>query len=300
MQCVLADSNQQRNTADNHNHRYDDMPSFFVTAYEDVTRHPAGWWWSQQLLMWVIPACTFMPLHSRRIGLPPAVPWLVIAAGFLGAISLAFPFFFVAAWICGGWSASSSQARSAYSHSPSPSSSSALSADGGIDAGADHRAAPTTSRRVRLLVVATTVVATANVLALPATYNVSSAAYVFHLACLHAILAVPTLAVAIEGESSSTRRNSGNHNSSSSSSSNDDDKQRRQRRQRTSKAEQCENKSKYSTVLIAEGRKEGRRPVWMFVFCSLNICVVHCSVGGQVSSAPGGFVCWWVKPRFLC
>ena len=88
--------------------------------------------------------------------------------------------------------------------------------------------------------------------------------------------------------------------SSSSSSSNDDDKQRRQRRQRTSKAEQCENKSKYSTVLIAEGRKEGRRPVWMFVFCSLNICVVHCSVGGQVSSAPGGFVCWWVKPRFLC
>lgn len=152
---------------------YEHVPSFFITAYEKVTEEPTGWFWSQQLLMWVLPACTFLPLQSRRLDLPSLAPLFIIGAGFLGAISLAFPFFFVTAWVIGrnsdGWGA--------HQH---------------------------TSVRIRLLVLATTIVATSNVLALPATLHVSWSAYVLHLVSLHVILAVPTIAVLLDGKSTTS------------------------------------------------------------------------------------------------
>lgn len=176
---------------------YDEVPSFFVTAYEEVVKHETGWFWSQQLLMWVLPACTLLPLQSRRLGLSYLTPLLVIGAGFLGAISLGFPFFFVAVWIVG---------RSGVKDERRPSQVQVTSADGNNSSSNRHsqvdlRPLPNPSARTRLLVLTTTVVATSNVLGLPATIHVSSGAFLFHLICLHAILVVPTLAVLIEGQS---------------------------------------------------------------------------------------------------
>ena len=180
---------------------YDEIPSFFITAYEEVVQHETGWFWSQQLLMWVLPACTLLPLQSRRLGLPHLTPLLVIGAGFLGAISLGFPCFFVAIWIVG-------RSDNGESH---PSQAQVADADGKNSTASgqgqvDQRSLPNPSARTRLLVLATTAVATSNVLGLPATIHVSSAAFLFHLICLHAILVVPTLAVLIEGQSKASIR----------------------------------------------------------------------------------------------
>ena len=63
--------------------------STFVKAYEEVTT-TSGYFYSQQLLMWVIPGCIFL----QNSTLKKQITLAYTATGFLGAISLSFPLFF--------------------------------------------------------------------------------------------------------------------------------------------------------------------------------------------------------------
>ncbi len=67
----------------------------FVQAYVDVTKDPAGWLMSCQLLMFVQSACTFLLVETRARGIPRYVALSYVILGFLGAISLAFPLAFL-------------------------------------------------------------------------------------------------------------------------------------------------------------------------------------------------------------
>ena len=77
-----------------HTQRYavhPDPPNLFVEAYVLVCDAPAGWWWTNILLLWVTVACPMVHAEATRRGMPPSVVLAYIIVAFLGAVSLAFP-----------------------------------------------------------------------------------------------------------------------------------------------------------------------------------------------------------------
>ena len=70
---------------------YNASPSLFVEAYELVRQTPEQWFWTCQLLVFVVPACSFLysKLSSERV---LAAGYMI--AGFMGAISFRFLYFF--------------------------------------------------------------------------------------------------------------------------------------------------------------------------------------------------------------
>lgn len=77
-----------------HTQRYaahPDPPNLFVEAYVLVCDAPAGWWWTNILLVWVTVACPMVHAEATRRGMPPSVVLAYIIVAFLGAVSLAFP-----------------------------------------------------------------------------------------------------------------------------------------------------------------------------------------------------------------
>ena len=60
----------------------------FVRAYEQVVIEPRGWFWSQTLLVLVVPLCIL--LHAGAPGLTRWERLSFSCLGFMGAISTAF------------------------------------------------------------------------------------------------------------------------------------------------------------------------------------------------------------------
>ena len=77
-----------------HTQRYadhDDPPNLFIEAYVLVCDTPAGWWWSNVLLLWVTVACPMAHAEATRRGMSAALVLTYVVVAFLGAVSLAFP-----------------------------------------------------------------------------------------------------------------------------------------------------------------------------------------------------------------
>lgn len=93
---ILDFFNDEARLYANHPEQFAASNSTFVKAYVEVTEDAAGWWWSSQLLLWVIPGCVFLQTQSRIFHreLPWSSSLAYTATGFLGAISLSFPLFF--------------------------------------------------------------------------------------------------------------------------------------------------------------------------------------------------------------
>ena len=151
---------------------YENAPSTFVKAYEEVTTK-TGYFWSQQLLMFVVPACLFLQTETRRYEqtLPRGMALAYTATGFLGAISLSFPLFFSHVLL--------------------------LHEDEQRPPGNKKRRTNVTSStaivRVSLLQIVCSVIASISVVVLPATVHTDKQSYVIALIALHVVLGIPSL-----------------------------------------------------------------------------------------------------------
>lgn len=135
--------------------------STFVRAYEEVTT-TTGYFYSQQLLMWVIPGCIFLQ-NSR---MKKQITLAYTATGFLGAISLSFPLFFSHLLL--------------------------LDVEEKEEKNEDQSSIKT-AKTASLLQIVCAVIAVIAVVVLPQTVHTHPQTYVIALFLLHIVLAIPAL-----------------------------------------------------------------------------------------------------------
>ena len=135
--------------------------STFVKAYEEVTTK-SGYFYSQQLLMWVIPGCIFLQ-NSR---MKKQITLAYTATGFLGAISLSFPLFFSHLLL--------------------------LDVEEKEEKNEDQSSIKT-AKTASLLQIVCAVIAVIAVVVLPQTVHTHPQTYVIALFLLHIVLAIPAL-----------------------------------------------------------------------------------------------------------
>ena len=148
---------------------YENAPSTFVKAYEEVTTK-TGYFWSQQLLMFVVPACLFLQTETKRYEhtLPRGMALAYTATGFLGAISLSFPLFFSHVLLL---------------HEDEQKKKSSRT----------NVISSTAIVHVSLLQIVCSVIASISVVVLPATVHTDKQSYVIALIALHVVLGIPSL-----------------------------------------------------------------------------------------------------------